>query len=188
MATKEQFKEYVNQKEMAEILGITPRRVRDLKKEGIISEENDGYPVLKNCQSYIDYKTAYEEAHLMNADRKEAADELDRLKAEHEQIKTEISRIRLGRMNGTLISSKNFEEFLTVKIRNMVRQLDELPEKVIFATAGMSQDEAIRTADKLVQDIIDDFGQWPDGNDYNFQEPFFEYLDEDEDDEDDEDD
>ena len=48
----------VNQKQLAECLGISSRRVRQLREEGLfkLTQEGKGYNLEKSIQEYIEYK------------------------------------------------------------------------------------------------------------------------------------
>ena len=81
----------VNQKELAAILGITDRRVRQLKNEfglfskGLSSEKKQKNYVLEKCvPEYINYKLEAEVQQGTGYNK-------EKEQAEHEQIKKKIS-------------------------------------------------------------------------------------------------
>ncbi len=83
----------VNQKELATILGITSRRVRQLREEGFFSFAENGkkYSLEKCVQEYIEYKVKAETNSGTSID-------VEREKAEHEQIKKNISKLKLRKL------------------------------------------------------------------------------------------
>ena len=92
----------VNQKELAAILGITDRRVRQLKNEfglfskGLSSEKKQKNYVLEKCvPEYINYKLEAEVQQGTGYNK-------EKEQAEHEQIKKKISILKLRKLKREL--------------------------------------------------------------------------------------
>ena len=81
----------VNQKELSQCLGISSRRVRQLREDGLfkISQEGRGYNLEKSIQEYIEYKINAETGRRASISKEE-------VQAEHEEVKKQISLLSLG--------------------------------------------------------------------------------------------
>ena len=128
----------VNQKELAAILGITDRRVRQLKSEfGLFSgNAAEGKGIKKYClercvPEYINYKLETEAPQGTFNKEKE--------QAEHEQIKKKISILKLRRLKRELHEADDVEEFLTNMLVDFKNRLLSVPHKV--APLVVSEDD-----------------------------------------------
>lgn len=121
----------VNQKELAQCLGITARQVRNLKDEGLFHtvKGNRGY-VLETCvQAYINFK--------INAEMgRSASVSIERIKADHESIKKDISALKLRRMRHELHEAADVEAFLSDMLTRFKKRLLSLPSKLAMQIAG----------------------------------------------------
>ena len=122
----------VNQKELAAILGITDRRVRQLKNEfglfskGLSSEKKQKNYVLEKCvPEYINYKLEAEVQQGTGYNK-------EKEQAEHEQIKKKISILKLRKLKRELHEADDVEEFLTDMLVNFKNRLLSVPQKVIL--------------------------------------------------------
>ena len=80
----------VKQIDLAEILGLTDRRIRQLVGEGVISKSGNGYDLYVCVQEYIDYKNSAA-PHTPTAPEVAMLEE----KALHEKAKREIAELKL---------------------------------------------------------------------------------------------
>ena len=83
----------VNQKELAQCLGLSDRRIRQLKEVGLFKahKTSKGY-MLENCiQEYIEYRVNAETGRRKSISKEE-------VQAEHEEIKKQISIMKLRRL------------------------------------------------------------------------------------------
>lgn len=121
----------VNQKELAQCLGISTRQVRNLRDEGLFRtvKGNRGY-VLETCvQEYINFK--------VNAEMgRGASRSVERIKADHEAIKKEISALKLRRMRQELHEAADVEAFLSDMLVRFKDRLLSLPSKLAMQIAG----------------------------------------------------
>lgn len=121
----------VNQKELAQCLGISTRQVRNLRDEGLFRtvKGNRGY-VLETCvQEYINFK--------VNAEMgRGASRSVERIKADHEAIKKEISALKLRRMRQELHETADVEAFLSDMLVRFKDRLLSLPSKLAMQIAG----------------------------------------------------
>ena len=69
----------VNQKQLAECLGISSRRVRQLREEGLfkLTQEGKGYNLEKSIQEYIEYKVNAETGRRASISKEEVQAEYD---------------------------------------------------------------------------------------------------------------
>ena len=87
----------VNQKELAQTLGISSRRVRALKEEGLFetSKSGRGYNLETCVQEYIEYKVNAELGRSASISK-------EKVQAEHEEVKKQISILKLRRLRREL--------------------------------------------------------------------------------------
>ncbi|NFG24832.1 UNVERIFIED_ORG: DNA-packaging protein [Clostridium botulinum] len=121
----------VNQKELANILGITSRRVRQLREEGFFSFAENGkkYSLEKCVQEYIEYKVKAETNTGTSIDR-------EKEQAEHEQIKKNISKLKLRKLKKELHEASDVELFLSEMLINFRNRLLSIPSKVAVQILG----------------------------------------------------
>lgn len=141
----------VNQKELAAILGITDRRVRQLKNEfglfskGLSSEKKQKNYVLEKCvPEYINYK--------LEAEVQQTGYNKEKEQAEHEQIKKKISILKLRKLKRELHEADDVEEFLTDMLVNFKNRLLSVPQKV--APLIVSEDDVNVILDILEREIF----------------------------------
>ncbi|MBZ9691615.1 DNA-packaging protein [Clostridium sp. M14] len=121
----------VNQKELANILGITSRRVRQLREEGFFSFAENGkkYSLEKCVQEYIEYKVKAETNTGTSIDR-------EKEQAEHEQIKKNISKLKLRKLKKELHEASDVELFLSEMLINFRNRVLSIPSKVAVQILG----------------------------------------------------
>lgn len=143
----------VNQKELAAILGISDRRVRQLKNEfGLfernISEgkKNKNYRLEKCIPEYINYKMEAETHGGTNYNK-------EKEQAEHEQIKKKISILKLRKLRRELHEAEDVEEFLTEMLMGFKNRLLSIPQKV--APLVVSEDDVNAVLDIIEKEIFE---------------------------------
>ncbi|KAI3350778.1 hypothetical protein [Clostridium botulinum] len=121
----------VNQKELANILGITSRRVRQLREEGFFSFAENGkkYSLEKCVQEYIEYKVKAETNTGTSIDR-------EKEQAEHEQIKKNISKLKLRKLKKELHEASDVELFLSEMLINFRNRVLSIPSKIAVQILG----------------------------------------------------
>ncbi len=131
----------VNQKELAEILGLSDRRVRQLIKDfGLFSASEGGgkrqkrYALEKCVQEYIAYKVSEETGRGTSKSKEE-------VQAQHEEIKKRISILKLRRLKRELHAAADVEDFLTEMLVQFRARLMAVPEK-IGPLAAIEEDES----------------------------------------------
>lgn len=143
----------VNQKELAAILGISDRRIRQLKSEFGLFERNtsEGKKIknyrLENCvQEYINYKMEAEAQGGTNYNK-------EKEQAEHEQIKKKISILKLRKLRRELHEAEDVEEFLTEMLTGFKNRLLSIPQKI--APLVVSEDDVNAVLDIVEKEIFE---------------------------------
>ena len=127
----------VNQKELAAILGLTDRRIRQLKTEfGLFSGasavsggKQKRYKLEVCVPEYINYKLETEVQQGTSLVK-------EKEQAEHEQIKKKISILKLRKLRRELHEADDVEEFLTDMLVNFKNRLLSVPQKVAPLVVG----------------------------------------------------
>lgn len=151
----------VNQKELAAILGITDRRVRQLREEFGLFEKSltqgkktKNYCLEKCVPEYINYKLEAEAQQGTTFVK-------EKEQAEHEQIKKKISILKLRRLKRELHEADDVEEFLTDMLIKFKNRLLSIPQKV--APLVMSEDDinaVIGTLEKEIFEALDELSEY----------------------------
>lgn len=172
----------VNQKQLAQYLGISTRRIRQLREEGVFRKTNEkvaGYNLANCIQEYIEYKVNAETGRRAYASKEE-------VQAQHEEVKKKISVLKLRKMQRELHEAADVEDFLTDMMVRFRNRLLAVSPRVAMKVAGESdisrltdiiQKEMLATLEELSKYDPDEI----DGIDY----PDFDDEDEFEDEEDD---
>lgn len=121
----------VNQKELAQCLGISTRQVRNLKAEGLFQtiENGRGYGLEKCVQEYINFKINAEMGRRTSITKEE-------VQADHEEVKRQISLLKLRKLRRELHESVDVEAFLTDMLVHFRGHLLSLPPKIAMELSG----------------------------------------------------
>lgn len=130
----------VTQKALAECLGVTPRQIRNLKASGLFALKpgEKKYHLEKCIQEYIAFKVNDETGRRTVIDKEKVA-------AEHEEVKREISLLKLRKFRRELHESADVESYLMDMLLAFRNRLEALPQKAAMQIAGV----------KDVNEIID---------------------------------
>lgn len=146
----------VNQKELAQCLGISTRQVRNLKAEGMFQtvNKNRGY-VLEACvQEYINFKVNAETGRGASAS-------IEKIKASHEEIKKDISALKLRRLRRELHEAADVEAFLSDMLTRFKNRLLSLPAKLAMQVAGEKDVNAVMQAlTKGFREALDELSEY----------------------------
>lgn len=121
----------VNQKELAQCLGISSRRVRQLRKDGLfkLSQEGRGYNLEKSIQEYIEYKVNAETGRRASISKEE-------VQAEHEEVKKQISLLKLRKLRRELHEAADVEAYLSNMLIRFKNRLMAVPTKLAMQVSG----------------------------------------------------
>lgn len=149
----------VNQKELASILGITDRRLRQLKTEyGLFSSASGSahkkYKLELCIPEYIQYKLEDEGKSTKGADK-------ERQQAEHEAIKKQISQLKLRKLKGQLHEANDVERFLTDMLLAFRGKLIAIPSKIAPLIVGEDDITVITSLlEKEVYEALDQLSEY----------------------------
>ena len=137
----------VNQKELAECLGVSPRNIRDISRDfGIFEKNESGKYELSTCvKEYIEYKLDLDSSRAKGLN-------LEALKARHEEIKIQMSLEKLREYKAETHKSEDVEEFLSNMLVNFKNKLSTLPSKLAIEIMGETD---TNVAIKKVEEEID---------------------------------
>lgn len=142
----------VNQKELAQCLGISTRQVRNLKQEGLFVNPGNGKGyVLENCvQEFITYKVNAEMGRSAMIDK-------EKVQAEHEEVKKQISVLKLRKLRRELHEAADVEAFLSDMLIQFKNRLMSLPAKMAMQVAGETDvNRIIQTLTKGVSEALEE--------------------------------
>ena len=128
-----------NQKELAKILGLTERHIRRLRQESGLFAKEDGkrtYTLEKCVPEYISYKAE-------SYGKSGSSFNKEKQQAEHEEIKKQISILKLRRLKGELHEATDVETFLTDMLCAFKNKLLGIPQKVAPLILGEDDSNVI---------------------------------------------
>lgn len=118
----------VNTKVMANIFGVTERRVRQMVEEEIIDRVGHGrYNLLDSVKKYIAFLRANNAAEEQTTKLKES---LEYEKYLHERAKREMAELELARLKGQMHYSVEVEKVMNRMLADFRSKLLALPSKV----------------------------------------------------------
>lgn len=122
----------VNQKQLSQYLGISTRRIRQLREDGVFKKKDDamaGYSLEDCIQEYIEYKVNAETGRRTSISKEE-------VQAEHEEVKKQISLLKLRKLKRELHEASNVEYFLSDMLVHFRKYLLALPPRLAMQAAG----------------------------------------------------
>ena len=116
---------------LANCLGITPRRVQLLAKQGAVVKLRRGvYDLEKSVQSYIAYK-------LESLEESQEQKNLDEIRADHERWKMRKTQLAVQLLEGKLHRAEDVERVWTQSAAAVRSRLLGIPVKAAPQVAGM---------------------------------------------------
>lgn len=118
-------------KAVAKWLGLTERRIRQMRDAGIIRETKPGlYDMKPTVQAYL--------AYLRNN-----TGDLNQQRAELTKTKKELAKLELDERKGDLHRTEDIERALTTMLMNFRTKVMSMPAKLAKTLAGMSDNAEI---------------------------------------------
>lgn len=124
----------VNQKQLAQCLGISTRRIRQLREDGVFKRKDgkvSGYHLESCIQEYINYKVNAEMGRSACISKEE-------VQAQHEEVKKQISILKLRKLRRELHEAADVENFLSDMLVNFRNRLLEVPPRIAMKAIGES--------------------------------------------------
>lgn len=146
----------VNQKELSQCLGISTRQIRNLKSEGLFQTEKNsrGYNLEKCVREYINFKINAEMGRRTNITKEE-------VQAEHEEIKKQISVLKLRKLRRELHEASDVEAFLTDMLIRFRNRLLSLPPKLAMQLSGINDlNDMIKAIKTELENTLEELSQY----------------------------
>lgn len=118
-------------KAVADWLGLTERRVRQMRDAGIIREERPGlYDMKPTVKAYLAYLRGN-------------TGDLNQQRAELTQAKKELAKLELDERRGALHRTEDVEQALTTMVMNFRTKIMSMPAKLAKTLAGTSDNAEV---------------------------------------------
>lgn len=116
---------------LAQVLGLSTRRVRQLREEGMFPfiPNSKKYSLEKCVQEYIEFKVNAETSNGASVSR-------EKEQAEHERIKKDISALKLRKMRGELHEAADVELYWNEMLIGFRNRLLAVPSKLAPLIVG----------------------------------------------------
>ena len=134
----------ISQTELAGILGMSTRQVRNLEAAGM-PKEPKGYPVPAAVRWYVTQKVSEAESR--------APADLDEARLRLETAKAQLKEFEVAQRRGELMTVAEFDRHLGDAFARVSAQLATLPTRAAPLVAGLRADEALAVLDKVVREI-----------------------------------
>ena len=156
----------VNATVLADIIGVTDRRIRGLAEEGILVRASKGRYNLK--ESLINYILTLKVAREEPASSGDDFLDLDSVKAKHEVVKMQMSELKLHLMEGTMHKSEDVRAVMYDMLVAFRTKLMSHPSKAAPVLANMYDAAQIQTyLEKEMTDILMELRQYNPKEFYN---------------------
>lgn len=172
----------VSSKVLANLFGLTPRRIRQLENEGVIKKVARGkYSLQDNIKSYITYiKTS---SDLKENKTEEGKIDYDEEHALLERRKREKIELELAAMRGTMHFSEDVQRVMDDMLSNFRAKILALPSRVSPRLMGI---DAIADIQEILQsevlDVLNELSKY-NPNDF-YSEKYVDVIDDEIDNED----
>lgn len=123
----------ISQNEMGKVIGVTPQRVAQLKKDGTVVADDQGKILLVQSLQNIH--------RLDQGDSGAEGVSLDEERALHEKAKREMAEIKLGEMKNDMHSTDDIIYIIGNMVVVFRRTLLSLPSKMATSLAGKSPED-----------------------------------------------
>lgn len=135
----------LTQKQLAEIIGITARQVRNLKEQGLfeLAEGSKKYNAAKCVQEYLAFKIKAETGKGTTVVR-------EKEQAEHEKLKKEITKIKLRKLRAEVHEATDVERYWSDMLQHFRNYMLSIPSKI----APKILDES--DINKIIQEITEE--------------------------------
>ena len=146
----------VKQKDLAIAIGVTPARVNQLIKDGVVirDEDNQGGAVML----FDSLKNYFQTAPGKDEDG-ESIDYWEE-KARHERAKRRIAELRIAKLENHAYSAKTVELVMTEMLSNLRTQLLGLPSKFAPQLEGATKEQIYDTLTREIEDKLSELSEY----------------------------
>lgn len=170
----------VNQKQLSQYLGISTRRIRQLREDGVFHKKGGtitGYNLEQCIQEYIEYKVNAETGRRTSVSK-------EKVQAEHEEVKKQISVLKLRKLRRELHEAADVESFLADMLIRFRNRIMNVPARVAIRIAGETDINAVtKVLEKEMMDTLKELSNYDPDEIDGLSGVESEYEDEDDEDE-----
>lgn len=135
---------------LAACFGLSRPRIVQLANEGVLlRDENSKYCISENVQRYINSKAGSDGELSFDAER-----------TKHEKLKSRLTELRLGKMEGRMHDAKDIERVMTEMLTNLRTQLLGLPSQLSGQMANQSQEVIYEIMAKAVEEKLSELADY----------------------------
>ncbi len=150
----------VSTKDLAQIFGVTPRRVQQLATKGILHRESNGkFNLPDSLKSFYEWKITHTN---YNPDRDKWHETYNLEHARLERVKRQMVELELGVKNGDLLVADDVEQTIVPMLLTCRNRLLAIPSKCAPRLAACKD---IVHAEKILQreilEALDILKPWP---------------------------
>lgn len=146
----------VKQKALAQALGVTPPRVSQLIKDGVVvrDESNSGGAVLL----FESLKNFFQSTQAAG----EGGDTVDywEEKAKHERARRQIAELRIAKMEGRVYDARTVELVMTGMLKTFTTQLLGIPQKLAPQLEGLKKGEIHERLTKELEEALSELSEY----------------------------
>ncbi|MGN0164352.1 MAG: DNA-packaging protein [Candidatus Ornithomonoglobus sp.] len=137
----------LNQKQLAEILGITARQVRNLKEQGLFefTAGTKKYNAARCVQDYLAFKIKAET-------NKGTTVVKETEQAEHERLKKEITKIKLRKLRKEVHEAADVERYWSDMLQHFHSYMLSIPSKI--APKILDEADINKIINELTEEIL----------------------------------
>lgn len=135
---------------LADLFGLTTRRIRQLAEEGVITKVSRGrYNLQESIKNYVVYLKTTSELK----EKEDESIDYDIERALHERVKRERTELQVAAMKGTMHFSEDVERVMNDMLSNFRSKLLALPSKLAPKLIG--KDEVIEIQEEIQGEVLE---------------------------------
>lgn len=163
--SNENEQNFVNSKVIADLFGMTTRRVQQLAKEGIISTTKQGnankYDLFLTVQKYIAYLSDKANSREMSETDKKSEERKLEAEADLKRAKADIAMLQLEELEGKMHRSEDVEDVMTDLVYSIRSMLMALPGRLaVDVTSANSAAEASEIIRVEVYKVLEEMSNY----------------------------
>lgn len=152
----------VTQRALADAFGVTPARINQLVKSGVIIRDvkdgSGGVFLYESTKNY--WRTQAPSAGDDDSDDSPVSLSFNAEKALHEKVKRELAELKLAKLEGRVYEASTVELVMTEMLSNLRTQLLGLPAKLAPILDGRQKEEIYSTLTKEIESKLMDLSEY----------------------------